>query len=73
MNGKVTGAEPHRQMLDGEEGAAEINEAALELAHMRGLIDQQAFDLVEHRRMRRIMVAAEGAARHDDPDRRLCR
>ena len=36
-------------------------------------VDHQPLDLMEHRRMRRVVVAAEGAARHDDPDRRLLR
>ena len=33
----------------------------------------QTLDLVEHRRVRLVAVAAEGAARHDDADRRLLR
>ncbi len=40
---------------------------------MRLLVDDQALDLVEHRRVGLIGVVAEGAARHDDADRRLLR
>ena len=40
---------------------------------MRVLVDDQAFDLVEHRRVGQVRIVAEGAARHDDADRRLLR
>ena len=64
--GEVGGAEAQRQVVDLEEGAAEIDQAALEMAHVRRAVDHQAFDLVEHRRVGRVVVDAEGAARHDD-------
>ena len=34
------------------------------------LVDQQCFDLMEHGRMGRVVIAAVGAARHDHPIRR---
>ncbi len=37
---------------------------------MRGLVDDEAFDLMEHRRVRLIAVAAVDAARRDDADGR---
>ena len=40
---------------------------------MRRLVDHEALDLVEHRRVRRVAVAAVDAARRDDADRRLLR
>ena len=40
---------------------------------MGGAVDHQPLDLMEHRRVRRVVVAAEGAAGHDDADRRLLR
>ena len=43
------------------------------MAHMRALIDDETFDLMEHRRMRLIRVTAIGAARNDHADRRLLR
>ena len=42
-------------------------------ANVTSLVDPQAFDLVEHRRMRRIAVDAVHAARRDDLDRRRMR
>ena len=44
-----------------------------QMAEMGVLVDHQALDLVEHRRMRQVRIIAEGAARHDDADRRLLR
>ena len=38
---------------------------------MDALVDHQPFDLVEHRRVRRVAVAAVDAARRDDADRRF--
>ena len=38
---------------------------------MRALVDDEALDLVEHRRVRLVAVAAIGATRNDDADRRL--
>ena len=70
---EIARPEAHRQIVDIEEGAAELDEAALEMAHMRRAVDHQPLDLVEHRRVGRVVVAAEGAARHDDADRRLLR
>ena len=43
------------------------------MAHMGRPVDDQPLDLMKHRRMRRVVVAAEGPPRHDDPDRRLLR
>ena len=43
------------------------------MAHMGRAVDHQPLDLMEHRRVRRVVVAAEGAARHDDADGRLLR
>src|SRR3546814_7435356 len=41
------------------------------MPHMDAAIDDETFDLVKHRRVRRIAVAAVDAAGRDDPDRRL--
>src|ERR1041384_411466 len=38
---------------------------------MRRAIDDEPLDLMEHRRMRRVVIGAEGAARYDDADRRF--
>ncbi len=43
----------------------------LEVAQMGALVDDEALDLVEHRRVRLVAVAAIGAAGADDADRRL--
>ena len=68
---KEVRTEPGRHIVDLEEGLHEIHKAALEVAHMDSLLDHEAFDLMEHRRMRRVPVIAEHAARHEDADRRL--
>ncbi len=71
--GEIARPEAHRQMLDVEEGAAEFDEAALQMPHVDGAVDHQPLDLMEHRRVRGVVIAAEGAAGHDDPERRLAR
>ena len=43
------------------------------MPHMDVPVDHQPFDLMEHRRMGGVVVAAKGAAGHDDADRRLLR
>ena len=43
------------------------------LAEGRAVVDDQPLDLVEHRRVRLVGVAAIGAAGADDADRRLLR
>ena len=43
------------------------------MAHVRAPVDHQALDLVEHRRVGGVAVAAIGAARCDDPKGRLVR
>ncbi len=70
---EIARPEAHRQIVEPEKGAAELDQAAFQMAHMRRPVDDQPLDLMEHRRMRRVMVAAKGAARHDDADRRLLR
>ena len=40
---------------------------------MRALVDDEALDLMEHRRVGLVGIAAIGAARNDDADRRLLR
>ncbi|MCY1175091.1 hypothetical protein D9M73_153140 [compost metagenome] len=54
-----------------EERAKEFLDGALEVGEADVLIDQQAFHLVEHRRVGQVGVAAVHAARADDANRRL--
>ena len=68
---EVRGAEAHLDLIDLEEGFAELFQAPLHVAEVRGLVDDEAFDLVEHRRVRGVAVHAVDAARRDDADRRL--
>ena len=63
--GEIGSAEPHRQIGNAEKGAQEINQTALQMAKMNVPINHQAFYLMKHRRMRRIMIRAIGAARHN--------
>src|SRR5690348_4761570 len=68
--GEVAGAEAHLEIAL-EEGADELGQRALEVGETGGLVDQQAFDLVEHRRVGLVRIAAVDLARRDDADRRL--
>ena len=43
--------EAHLDGIDFEEGLAEFLEDPFQVTHMRRLVDHQAFDLMEHRRM----------------------
>ena len=65
--------EAHVDVVDLEEGLAELLQDPLEVAEMRAFVDDKALDLVEHRRVRLVAVAAIGAAGADDADRRLLR
>ena len=70
---EVRGAEAHAHRVHLEERLAEFLQAPLEMAEVRGLVDHQALDLVEHGRVRGVAVEAIDAARRDDADRRLLR
>src|ERR1700741_4086652 len=63
--------EAHVDVIDLEERLAELVQDPFEVAEMRALVDHEAFDLVELRRVRRVRVDAVGAARTDHADRRL--
>src|SRR6202040_260657 len=63
--------ESHVDVIDLEERLAELVQDPFEVAKMRALVDDEALDLVELRRMGRIRIDAIGAARADDADRRL--
>src|SRR5580704_7978874 len=68
---KEAWTEAHADMRHFEESLAEFLQHPLEVGERRALIDHQAFDLMEHRRMRLVGIAPIGAAGADDPDRRL--
>ena len=53
--------------------AQEIDQRALQMAQREVAIEDQALALVEHRRVRRVVVGAVGAADDDDADRRRLR
>src|SRR5690606_20715246 len=69
--GEVTGPESHRQVIDAEEGAAELDQRALQVPHVRLFVDHQAFDLVKHGAMGRVAISSIGSARGNDTDGRL--
>src|ERR1700693_6663525 len=52
--------EPHVDVVDLEERLAELVQDPFEMAEMRTLVDDEAFDLVELRRMRRVGIDAIG-------------
>ena len=60
-------------VVDLEERLAEFFQDPFQVAEVRALVDDQALDLVEHRRVGLVRVDAIGAARDDDADRRLLR
>ena len=68
--GEVAGAEAHREIAF-EKRIDELLQRALEVGEAGGFVHQQAFDLVEHRRVGLVAVAAVDLARRDDADRRL--
>ena len=65
--------EAHLEVVALEEVAQEFGEHALQIGERDVLVDPQAFDLMEHRRMRGVAVDAIDAARRDDLDRRRVR
>ncbi|MNZ49220.1 hypothetical protein D3C78_669810 [compost metagenome] len=69
--GEERRAKAHDDTVDLEEGLAEFFENPAQIADMRLLVDDKAFDLMEHRRMGRVGVLTIGLARNDDADRRL--
>ena len=50
-------------MPGAEEALGELGEHALQVGHRDVLVDEEALDLVEHRRVRRVVVAAVRRAR----------
>src|SRR4051812_13119321 len=66
-------AEAHLDLIDLEECLAELLQNPLQVTEMRGLVDDQSFDLVEHGSVCLVAVAAIGPAGNDDADRRLRR
>src|ERR1700733_13603928 len=69
--GKKARAEAHADMRHFEEGLAEFLQYPFEVGERRPIVDDQALDLVEHRRMRLVGVAPIGAPGANDPDRWL--
>src|SRR5436853_602999 len=56
---EIARTKPYRQVVDAEKRATELDQAALQVAHMGGPVDHQPLDLMKHRRVRRIVVHAE--------------
>ena len=63
--------EPHADAIDLEERLEELFQDPFQVAEMRLLVDDETLDLVEHRRVGLVGIAAVGAARNDHADRRL--
>ena len=62
VNGKKDGRKRIFTRWHLEERLAELLQDPLQVAHMGALVDHEALDLVEHRRVRLVAVAAIGAA-----------
>ena len=69
--GEVARAEAHLHLRHLEEGFAELLEHPFQVPEMGLLVDGQSLDLMEHRRVGLVRVAAIDAARRDDAERRL--
>src|SRR6202020_2995228 len=63
--------EAHIDVVALEECLAELVQDPFEVAEMRALVDDEAFDLMELRRMGGVRIDAIGAAGANDADRRL--
>ena len=63
---EVAGPETQHQVVGLEEGLAEIQVGDLQVLEAHVLAQPQALDLVEHGRVRGVVVDAVGAAGHDD-------
>ena len=73
VNGKKRRAEAHLHVLDLEERRAELLQTHFMWRDVGLPVDDEALDLVEHRRVGLVGVVPVGAARDDDPDRRRLR
>ena len=62
---EVGGAHAKHDVVALEEGAEERLERPIEVTERDSLVDDEAFDLVEHRRVGRVAVGAVHAARRD--------
>lgn len=70
VNGKKWGRK-RDSIIHFKEGLHEIDETAFEVTHMDTLLDDEPFDLMEHRRVGCVPVIAIDAAGHENADRRL--
>ena len=68
---EVARAHPQHDVVALEERLHEGLERPFQVAERDALVDHEALDLVEHRRVRRVGVRAVGAAGGDDADRRF--
>src|SRR4051812_41541560 len=62
---EVARAEAHRRVRS-VEALGELREHALEMRERDVAVDEERLDLVEHRRVRRVVVAAIDGARSDE-------
>jgi hypothetical protein len=67
----VACTEAHLHLRHFEERLAEFLEHPFQMPEMGFLVDGEPFDLMEHRRMGLVRVAAINASRRDDAKRRL--
>src|SRR5437764_9832174 len=63
--GEERWAKAHLYLVDLEERLAELFEGPFQVAEMRLPVDHQSLDLVEHRRVGLVGIAAVGAAGND--------
>ena len=71
--GEVARAEAHLHLRHFEERLAEFLEHPFQMAEMGLLVDDETLDLMEHRRVGLVAIAAIDASRRDDAERRLLR
>ena len=63
VNGKIRRPETHADAIDLEERLAEFLQDPFQVAEMRALVDDQALDLMEHRRVRLIVNRSDRCGR----------
>jgi len=71
VNGKNDGRNRMLMWSTSKKRLAELVQDPFQMAEMRALVDDEAFDLVKLRRMGGVRIDAIGAARADDADRRF--
>src|SRR3546814_3985255 len=69
--GEITGPQTKNDVVTLKKCLQKGFQRPFEMAQIDALVDDKAFDLMEHRRMRRVTVGTINPARRDDANRRF--